>query len=63
VAGLRAQPGKDIWLFGGGALFGSLAEAGLVDTVEVSVVPILLGEGIPLLAGSCRRMGPEAHRP
>jgi dihydrofolate reductase len=32
----------------GGALFRSLAEAGLVDTVEVGVVPILLGSGIPL---------------
>jgi dihydrofolate reductase len=44
----RAQPGKDIWLFGGGVLFRSLAEAGFVDTVEVAVVPVLLGGGIPL---------------
>ena len=48
VAALKASPGKDIWLFGGGALFRSLAEAKLVDTVEVSIVPILLGTGIPL---------------
>ncbi len=40
---LKASPGKDIWLFGGGKLFHSLAEAGMVDTVEVSVMPILLG--------------------
>jgi dihydrofolate reductase len=46
---LRSQPGKDIWLFGGGSLFRSLAEAKLVDTVEIAVVPILLGGGIPLL--------------
>jgi len=46
---LREQPGKDIWLFGGGELFRSLAEAKLVDTVEVAVVPVLLGGGIPLL--------------
>jgi len=45
---LKASPGKDIWLFGGGTLFRSLAEAGLVDTVEVSVQPVLLGNGIPL---------------
>lgn len=45
---LRAQPGKDIWLFGGGTLFRSLLEAGCVDTVEVGVVPVLLGGGIPL---------------
>ena len=49
VAGLRAEEGKDIWLFGGGALFHSLLQAKLVDTVEVAIIPVLLGEGIPLL--------------
>jgi dihydrofolate reductase len=48
LADLKASPGKDIWLFGGGKLFRSLAEVGIVDTVEVSVMPILLGDGIPL---------------
>lgn len=51
VADLKAQPGKDIWLFGGGVLFRSLLEAGLVDRVEVGVIPVLLGQGIPLLPG------------
>jgi dihydrofolate reductase len=46
---LRAAPGKDIWLFGGGVLFRSLLDAGLVDTVEVAVIPVLLGAGRPLL--------------
>jgi dihydrofolate reductase len=55
VACFRGQLGKDIWLFGGGSLFRSLAEAKLVDTVEVAMVPILLGGGIPLLS-------PPAHR-
>lgn len=49
VAALKAQPGRDIWLYGGGGLFRSLLDAGLVDTVEVAVVPVLLGAGIPLL--------------
>ena len=49
LAELRTKPGKDIWLFGGGELFRSLLEARQVDTVEVAVVPVLLGEGIPLL--------------
>ena len=49
VAELKARPGKDVWLFGGGNLFRQLADAGLVDTVEVAVIPILLGEGIPLV--------------
>jgi dihydrofolate reductase len=49
VAELKAEPGGDIWLFGGGELFRSLLDAGLVDTVEVAVMPVLLGLGIPLL--------------
>lgn len=49
VAGLRAEEGKDIWLFGGGSLFNSLLHAGLVDTVEVAIIPVLLGEGVQLL--------------
>jgi dihydrofolate reductase len=48
VAALKAGSGKDIWLFGGGSLFRSLAEERLVDTVEVKIIPILLGSGIPL---------------
>src|SRR5688572_32669353 len=49
VSALKAKPGRDIWLYGGGALFCSLLDAGLVDTVEVAVVPVLLGAGVPLL--------------
>jgi dihydrofolate reductase len=33
----------------GGALFRSLHEVALVDTVEVAVIPVLIGQGIPLL--------------
>jgi dihydrofolate reductase len=49
VAALKAEAGKDIWLFGGGELFRSLLDLNLVDTIEVAVIPILLGQGIPLL--------------
>jgi dihydrofolate reductase len=49
VAGLKAEPGKDIWLYGGGELFRALLTAGLVDTVELAVIPVLLGAGVPLL--------------
>ena len=49
VASLKAKPGKDIWLFGGGVLFRSLLDAQLVDTIEVAVMPVLLSQGIPLL--------------
>jgi dihydrofolate reductase len=50
VAGLRREPGDgDIWLFGGGELFRSLLAANQVDQVEVTVVPVLVGGGTPLL--------------
>jgi dihydrofolate reductase len=49
VRELRAQPGQDIALFGGGELFRSLLHAGLVDRVEVTLIPVLLGGGIPFL--------------
>jgi len=55
VATLRAEPGTgEIWLFGGGQLFGGLLAAGQVDAVEVTVVPVLLGEGVPLAANVTR---------
>lgn len=40
---------KPLWLWGGGALFRELAEAGLVDGVDVAILPVLLGAGVPLL--------------
>lgn len=57
VAELRAKPGKDIALFGGGELFRSLLAAGLVDEVAVSVIPVLLGGGIPFLPSPAARAG------
>ena len=53
---LRRQEGKDIWLFGGGSLFGSLAAAGLVDTAELSVMPVMLGGGLPVISGIKKRV-------
>ena len=55
VTELRRLPGKDIALFGGGELFRSLLVAGLVDRVEVNVIPVLLGGGIPLLPSPAGR--------
>jgi dihydrofolate reductase len=51
VASLRVQAKKDIWLFGGGELFRSLLTIGAVDSVEAAVIPVLLGDGLPLLPG------------
>ncbi len=68
VAALKAQsgpsPGKDIWLMGGGILFRSLLDAGLVDTVELAVIPVLLGSGVPLLPeGRRHSLRLVEHRP
>jgi dihydrofolate reductase len=46
---LRAMSGKDIWVFGGGQLFRSLLELGCVDTIEPAIIPIVLGNGIPMV--------------
>jgi dihydrofolate reductase len=46
---LKQKSGKDIWLFGGGELFRALVDAGVVDTVEVAVMPVILSQGIPML--------------
>jgi dihydrofolate reductase len=56
VEGLRAESVRDIWLFGGGNLFASLLSAGLVDQMEVALMPVLLGQGIPLLAPGAPRV-------
>ena len=46
VTTLKQQSGKDIWLFGGGELFASLLGLGLVDAVEVAIIPVILGGGV-----------------
>jgi dihydrofolate reductase len=55
VAALKAKPGKDVWLFGGGVLFRSLLDSNLVDAVEVGLMPVMLGSGVPLLPEGRRR--------
>lgn len=49
VRELKSKSGKDILLFGGGVLFRSLVDAGLVDTIEVAVMPVLLSQGLPVV--------------
>ena len=64
VRALKQQPGKSIWLFGGGGLFRSLLELGLVDQVQVAIVPMILGDGLPLVAHPSKlaRLKLEKHR-
>jgi dihydrofolate reductase len=49
IASIKEQARKDLWLFGGGKLFRSFLKCALVDTVEVAVIPLLLGQGLQLL--------------
>lgn len=57
VRELKQKPGKDIWLFGGGSMFRTLADAGLVDTVEVAIMPVILSQGVPLMTPGARITG------
>ncbi len=54
VTALKKKSGKDIWLFGGGAIFRSLLDANLVDSIEIGLMPIVLGDGIPLVTSGGR---------
>lgn len=50
VRRLREQPGKNIWLMGGGELIAAFLDAQAIDEFVVSVVPVFIGDGIPLIA-------------
>jgi dihydrofolate reductase len=56
VRRLREQPGKDIWLMGGGELIASFLDADAIDEFVVSVVPVFIGDGIPLIAKRRRQV-------
>jgi dihydrofolate reductase len=47
---LRATPGKDVWMMGGGGLIASFLDAGEIDEFIIHVIPTFIGEGIPLIA-------------
>jgi dihydrofolate reductase len=49
VRTLKDAAGKDIWLFGGSQLFRTFLDAGYIDAVEVTVIPVMLGSGVPLM--------------
>jgi dihydrofolate reductase len=54
VARLRGEAGKNIWMMGGGDLIASFLDAGAIDEFIVSIVPVFIGEGIPLIAARHR---------
>ena len=50
VEELRMKKGKDIWLIGGGELTREFLKEDLLDDLYLGIAPVLIGEGIPLLA-------------
>ena len=56
VRRLKAEPGGDIMVMGGGELGSALIEAGLVDEIGLNVHPLLLGGGTPLFRPLGRRI-------
>jgi dihydrofolate reductase len=61
VSRLREQPGKDIWLMGGGQLIASFLDEHAIDEFVISVVPVFIGDGIPLIARRHRHVPLELH--
>jgi dihydrofolate reductase len=59
VSRLREQPGKDIWLMGGGELIASFVDEQVIDEFVISVVPVFIGDGIPLIARRPRNVALE----
>jgi dihydrofolate reductase len=61
VRDLREQPGKDIWLMGGGELIASFLDEHAIDEFVISVVPVFIGDGIPLIARRHRHVRLDLH--
>ncbi|KAJ4255989.1 hypothetical protein NW762_009063 [Fusarium torreyae] len=54
IRGLKSGDGKDIWLMGGGLLASQCLDAGLVDTIEAAVIPVVLGNGVKMVENVSR---------
>jgi dihydrofolate reductase len=53
---LRAQPGKDIFMMGGGEIIAAFLDVGEIDEFSIHVIPVFIGEGIPLIAPRYRNI-------
>ncbi len=53
---LRKQAGRNIWMMGGGEIIASFLDENAIDDFIITVVPIFIGEGIPLIAPRRREM-------
>jgi len=61
VSRLREQPGKDIWLMGGGDLIASFLDESAIDEFVITVAPVFIGDGIPLIARRHREVPLDLH--
>jgi len=50
VGKLQAARGKNIWMMGGAGIIASFLDAGAIDEFSIHVIPVMIGEGIPLVA-------------
>lgn len=50
VERLRKQAGKNVWMMGGGEIIASFLDEAVIDEFIISIVPVFIGEGIPLIA-------------
>ncbi len=50
ITRLRKKPGKHIWMMGGAEIIAAFLDAGLIDEFMVNVIPVYIGEGVPLMA-------------
>src|SRR5947209_14717986 len=50
VGKLRAMRGKNIWMMGGAGIIASFLDEGVIDGFSIHVIPVMIGEGIPLVA-------------
>src|SRR5688500_12935540 len=57
VTEIQQQPGKDIWLYGGGKLITTFINLELVDVYRLAVHPVILGSGKPLFENIKARVG------
>ena len=61
VSRLRERPGKDIWLMGGGEIIASFLDEQAIDEFVISVAPVFIGDGIPLIARRHRHLPLDLH--
>jgi dihydrofolate reductase len=56
VQSLKAEDGKDVYVFGSADLLSSLLKAGLVDEYRICLAPVVLGGGTPLFKPQDRQV-------